>query len=167
MSLNLAYILRESAKANPAKPALLFDGGQIGYGQLDAMSDQFARGLQGAGYKPGDRIGLQLPNIPQFVIAYFGILKAGCVAVPMNVLFKAGWSHEFADLTRPVTASFVGAPALTFTTQGAIAPRDGVVLGLGANTQVAERTSLYLRYGGDLAGANTNHVLNAGVRYVW
>jgi outer membrane autotransporter protein len=42
-----------------------------------------------------------------------------------------------------------------------------VVLGLGARTQVAEHTSLYLRYDGDLAGANTNHVLNAGVRYVW
>jgi acyl-CoA synthetase (AMP-forming)/AMP-acid ligase II len=37
----------------------------------------------------GDRIGLQLPNIPQFVIAYFGVLKAGCVAGPMNVLLKA------------------------------------------------------------------------------
>jgi outer membrane autotransporter protein len=42
-----------------------------------------------------------------------------------------------------------------------------VVLGLGANTTIAERTSLYLRYDGDLAGGNTNHVLNAGVRYVW
>jgi outer membrane autotransporter protein len=79
----------------------------------------------------------------------------------------AGWSHEYADLSRPVTAAFAGAPALSFTTFGAQAPRDGVVLGLRANTQIAERTSLYLRYDGDLAGGNTNHVLNAGVRYVW
>ena len=111
MSLNLAYILRESAKADPAKPALLFDGGRIGYGQLDAMSDQFARGLQAAGFAPGDRIGLQLPNLPQFVIAYFGILKAGCVAVPMNVLLKApevafqlGNSHASALITWSGTA---------------------------------------------------------------
>ncbi|HEY4171303.1 MAG TPA: autotransporter domain-containing protein, partial [Reyranella sp.] len=85
----------------------------------------------------------------------------------LDLVFRLGWSHEFADQTRPVTAAFAGAPALSFTTFGAQAPRDGVVLGLGANTQVAEHTSVYLRYDGDLAGGNTNHVLNAGVRYVW
>jgi fibronectin-binding autotransporter adhesin len=85
----------------------------------------------------------------------------------LDLVFLLGWSHEFADQTRPVTAAFAGAPAISFTTFGAQAPRDGVVLGLGAKTQVAEHTSVYLRYDGDLAGANTNHVLNAGVRYVW
>ncbi len=112
MSLNLAYILRESAKADPAKPALVFDGGQITYGQLDALSDQCARGLRAAGFAPGDRIGLQLPNLPQFVIAYFGILKAGCVVVPMNVLLKApeiafqlGNSHASALITWSGTAA--------------------------------------------------------------
>ena len=89
MSLNVAGILRESAKAYPDKPALIFDGGRITYAELDALTDQFARGLQAEGFAPGTRIGLQLPNIPQFVISYFGILKAGCVAVPMNVLLKA------------------------------------------------------------------------------
>lgn len=85
----------------------------------------------------------------------------------LNVLFRAGWSHEYADLSRPVTASFAGAPALSFTTQGAIAPRDGVVLGLGLDTSIAERTSIYFRYDGDLAGGNTNHILSGGVRFVW
>ena len=106
MSLNLAYILRESAKADPAKAALLFDGGRISYGELDALSDQLARGLREAGFRPGDRIGLQLPNLPQFVISYFGILKAGCVVVPMNVLLRApetayqlGNSHASALIT--------------------------------------------------------------------
>ncbi|HZY49127.1 MAG TPA: autotransporter outer membrane beta-barrel domain-containing protein, partial [Devosia sp.] len=85
----------------------------------------------------------------------------------LDLTLRLGWSHEYADTNRPVTAAFAGAPALSFTTFGAQAPRDGVVLGLGANTQVAEHTSVYLRYDGDLAGANTNHVLNAGIRYVW
>jgi outer membrane autotransporter protein len=85
----------------------------------------------------------------------------------LDLVFRLGWSHEYADLSRPVTAAFAGAPTIGFTTFGAQAPRDGVVLGLGANTTIAERTSLYLRYDGDLAGGNTNHVLNAGVRYVW
>jgi uncharacterized protein with beta-barrel porin domain len=42
-----------------------------------------------------------------------------------------------------------------------------VLLGLGARTAIAEATSLYLRYDGDLAGANTNHTLSAGVRLTW
>ncbi|HZE14851.1 MAG TPA: AMP-binding protein, partial [Mycobacterium sp.] len=45
--------------------------------------------LRASGVESGDRVGLQLPNIPQFLIAYFGMLKAGCVAVPLNVLLKA------------------------------------------------------------------------------
>lgn len=85
----------------------------------------------------------------------------------LNLLFRIGWSHDYADLTRPVTAAFAGAPALSFTTQGAVAPRDGVVLGLAANTAVGESTSLYFRYDGNLAGGNTNHVLSAGLRFVW
>jgi len=85
----------------------------------------------------------------------------------LDLVMRLGWSHEYADLTRPVTASFAGAPSLGFATFGAIAPRDGVVLGFGANTLVAQRTTAYLRYDGDLAGGNTNHTLSAGVRYVW
>jgi outer membrane autotransporter protein len=85
----------------------------------------------------------------------------------LTLAIRLGWSHEFADLSRPVTASFAGAPAIGFTTFGAAAPRDGVVLGVGANTTVAERTSVYFRYDGDLAGANSNHILSAGLRYVW
>jgi outer membrane autotransporter protein len=85
----------------------------------------------------------------------------------LKLVMRLGWSHEFADMTRPVTASFAGAPALGFTTFGATAPRDGVVLGLGGSTNVAERTKVYLRYDGDLAGANTNHILSAGVRFTW
>ena len=85
----------------------------------------------------------------------------------LDMTFRLGWSHELGDLSRPVTAAFAGAPALGFTTQGATAPRDGVVLGLGAGTQLAEHTSLYFRYDADLAGGNTNHIFNGGVRYVW
>ena len=89
MSLNLATMLRESAAAHPKKPVALYDGGCLSYAELDAASDRFAAGLRASGLDPGDRLGLQLPNIPQFLIAYFGILKAGCVAVPLNVLLKA------------------------------------------------------------------------------
>ena len=89
MAFNLAYLLRESAHAYPDKPALVFDGGSLTFSQVDALSGRLAAGLHAAGFEPGDRIGLQLPNIAQFVIAYFAILRAGCVAVPMNVLLTA------------------------------------------------------------------------------
>ena len=86
---NLAIILRESADTFPDRPAMHFDGGNMTYGELDAASDQVAEGLTAAGIRPGETVALQLPNIPQFVVAYFGILKAGGVVVPMNPLYKA------------------------------------------------------------------------------
>jgi long-chain acyl-CoA synthetase len=89
MSLNLASILREAARENPAKPVVLFDGGQLSYAELDRLSDRFAAGLQSAGIGRADAVALQLPNVPEFLIAYFGILKAGGVVVPLNVLLKA------------------------------------------------------------------------------
>lgn len=89
MKFNLAVILRETASATPDKAAAAYEGGRLSYGELDALSDRLAAGLEIAGLRPGDRVGLQLPNIPQFLIAYFGILKAGGVVVPLNVLYKA------------------------------------------------------------------------------
>jgi long-chain acyl-CoA synthetase len=89
MDFNLAIILRESADATPGKPVALYPGGQLTYAELDALSDRLATGLVGSGLRPGDAVAIQLPNIPQFLIAYFGILKAGGVVVPMNVLLKA------------------------------------------------------------------------------
>ena len=85
---NLATILRESAHKSPNKPVTLLDGNPMSYAELDKASDRLAAGLQGLGVVPGDMVGIQLPNIPQFLITYFGVLKAGAVAVPMNVLLK-------------------------------------------------------------------------------
>ena len=89
MDFNLAVMLRESARRAPAKTAVILGDATLSYAQLDELSDRVAASLGAAGLAPGDRVGLQLPNIPQFVIAYFGILKAGGVVVPMNVLLKA------------------------------------------------------------------------------
>jgi autotransporter-associated beta strand protein len=81
--------------------------------------------------------------------------------------FRLGWGHEFADTARPVTASFLGAPASPFTTYGAAPLRDSVVLGLAANTAIADSTSAYLRYEGDVSYQNAAHALTAGVRMTW
>ncbi|HXP21652.1 MAG TPA: long-chain fatty acid--CoA ligase [Streptosporangiaceae bacterium] len=89
MNFNLAVILAETASATPEKAVAVFTGGQMTYGELDALSDRVAAGLETAGLRPGEGVGLQLPNIPQFLVAYFGILKAGGVVVPLNVMLKA------------------------------------------------------------------------------
>ena len=89
MSFNLAVILNETAQSTPDRPVALYDGGQLTYAELDQASDRLAAALAAAGIKPGDRVALQLPNIPQFLISYFGILKAGGVVVPLNVMLRA------------------------------------------------------------------------------
>ena len=89
MSFNLAAMLRESAHSRPDKVAVILDQFRLDYATLDALSNQVAGSLQAAGVRRGDRVGLMLPNVPQFVIAYYAILKAGGVVVPMNVLLRA------------------------------------------------------------------------------
>src|SRR5260370_17336606 len=89
MSLNLAVILRESAKRDPDHVAIILDSFKFTYGQLDALSNQVASSLKAAGLKRGDRVGLMLPNVPQFPMAYFGFLKAGGVFLTLNFLLNA------------------------------------------------------------------------------
>ncbi len=89
MSFNLATILRESALARPDKPMLRLGPLTLTYGQVDVLSGQVAAGLRAAGLRRGDPVALQLPNVPQFVLAYFGALKAGLTLVPLNPLLKA------------------------------------------------------------------------------
>ncbi|MBI2738791.1 MAG: autotransporter domain-containing protein [Rhodospirillales bacterium] len=80
---------------------------------------------------------------------------------------RLGWSHEYADVGRPVTATLAGAPAMPFTTFGISPQRDGVVIGLSANTAIAEATSIYLRYEGDISAQDSAHAITAGVRMTW
>jgi len=81
--------------------------------------------------------------------------------------FRLGWSHEYADTSRPVTAALAGAPTAAFTTYGAATQRDGLLLGLSANTAVVEATSVYLRYEGIISGQDNTHAVTAGLRMTW
>jgi outer membrane autotransporter protein len=80
---------------------------------------------------------------------------------------RLGWGHEYADVSRPVTASFADAPGTGFTVYGAPPQRDGAIIGLAANTAIAEATTIYLRYDGQAGGGTDNHVLSAGLRLTW
>jgi autotransporter-associated beta strand protein len=85
----------------------------------------------------------------------------------LALTLRLGWSHDFADTSRPVNASFAGAPAQPFVVTGAPAPRDGAILGFYADTAIAAATNLYLRYDGEIAGGNTSHIFSAGVHFTW
>jgi long-chain acyl-CoA synthetase len=88
MSENLALNLTASAWEQGPRPALLFDGAAMTYTELDDASARMARLLRAQGVQPGDRVGIMLPNVPEFAVAYYGALRAGGVVVPMNVLLK-------------------------------------------------------------------------------
>jgi long-chain acyl-CoA synthetase len=130
MSFNLAAILTETAHAAPDKPVAVFDGGQLRYGELDRASDRVAANLAAAGIMPGDRIALQLPNIPQFLISYFGILKAGAVVVPLNVLLRAPEiAYHLEDSGALVLITWEG--VLAEAVKGAEAAGSGAIFAVG------------------------------------
>jgi long-chain acyl-CoA synthetase len=89
VSFNLATILRESALATPDRPLLRLGSHELTFRQVDEISGRVAAGLQAAGLDRGDSVAVQLPNVPEFVFAYFGALKAGVTVVPLNPLLKA------------------------------------------------------------------------------
>ena len=82
----LYEILENSAVKYPWRPAIIYYGRRISYSKLWEQSLRVASTLAEIGLERGDRVALMLPNIPQFIIAYFGILAAGCVAAPLNPL---------------------------------------------------------------------------------
>ena len=85
----LSQILRDSATAFPQRDVIIDPSGpRWTYGELDAQVDRLARGLIEAGVAKGDKVGLWMPNIPEWVAAYFAIARIGAVVVPMNTRYK-------------------------------------------------------------------------------
>jgi long-chain acyl-CoA synthetase len=89
MSLNLAMILRTSARKYPTKTAIIAGDVSIPYAQLDLLARRFAGALKGLGLERGQHVALVMPNVPHFAVAYYGALYAGLVVVPLNVLLTA------------------------------------------------------------------------------
>jgi long-chain acyl-CoA synthetase len=144
--MNLARLLTRSAAARPDALALVCGETRLTYAELDAASAGVADRLRDHGVREGDAVGLMLPNVPEFAIAYYGILRAGCVVVPLNVLLKQrevafylsdpgarlvfAW-HECADAAR-AGAQQAGAECVVVE-PGSLAP-DGA-----ATTKVADK----------------------------
>jgi long-chain acyl-CoA synthetase len=83
----LYHFLEESASKYPNKACTIFKGAEISYKEMNEVTDRVAAALADMGVKKGDRVGIFMPNLPQFVMAYFGILKAGGVVVATNPLY--------------------------------------------------------------------------------
>jgi long-chain acyl-CoA synthetase len=88
MGLNLASTITAGAERFPDRPAIRLGEAELTYAALDDLSARLATLLRDRGVEQGDRVGVMLPNVPQFPTAYYGVLRAGGVVVPMNVLLK-------------------------------------------------------------------------------
>jgi long-chain acyl-CoA synthetase len=109
LSFNLATILTETAAATPDAPVCVLGGTTTTYRELDEESGRFAAGLRAAGLAPGQVVAVQLPNVPQFLTAYFGALKAGLVVLPLNPLLMAPEvEYHLADSSAALLIGFEG-----------------------------------------------------------
>ena len=110
---NLASILEDSAAKFPERTAIVFGETRLSYPAVNAVANQVANLLVASGVKPGDKVALMCPNLPYFTIIYFGILKAGAVAVPLNVLLKGREvAYHLEDSDAKVLFAFEGTPDL-------------------------------------------------------
>lgn len=119
----MAAILARSAADFPDRAALVYMGKKISYRELDRLVNQFAGVLADLGIKPGDRVSVLLPNIPQIVIAFYGIWRAGAIAVPNNPLYTdRELEHQFNDSgsTALITLDLLGPRML------ALRPKTGI-----------------------------------------
>lgn len=82
--MTIPEILRRRAVAEPDRPFLLFEGESLALGEIDRRTDRIAARLLREGVGRGDRVAVQLENRPEFVLAWFAILKAGAALVPIN-----------------------------------------------------------------------------------
>ena len=87
--ITVPQMLAEAAIKYPDQPCTIFKGAVITYQHMNQLTDRLAVALINQGVRPGDRVGILLPNIPQFVLSYFGILKAGGVVVAINPQYKS------------------------------------------------------------------------------
>lgn len=94
----LFHFLEETAHKYPDRACTIFKGAVVTYKEMNTITDSIAAALVDMGVKKGERVGIFMPNTPQFVMAYFGILKAGGVVVATNPLYTpAEIEHQAND----------------------------------------------------------------------
>ena len=106
---NLGSLLGRAAGDHPGRVAIRLDGFTLTYAQLHEAAGRMSALLTAHGVQPGDRVGIMLPNVPAFPIAFFGALAADAVVVPMNPLLKSREvAYYLGDSGRPGGAGLAG-----------------------------------------------------------
>ena len=95
--MNLANNLIDSAGKHGSRTAIKLDDVELTYAALDAGSARVAGLLRAKGVQVGDRVGVMLPNVPYFALAYYGVLRLGGAVVPMNILLKSREVHFYLE----------------------------------------------------------------------
>jgi long-chain acyl-CoA synthetase len=117
--LNLSFFLEDSARKYPTRDAVVLGETRLTYAQVNAAANQVANLLTSRGIGRGDRVALTCPNIPYFPIVYYGILKAGAVVVPLNVLLKGREvAYHLADSQAIAYFCFEGTADLPMGAEG-------------------------------------------------
>jgi long-chain acyl-CoA synthetase len=94
----LPWLLEESARKSPNNVAIVFQGRKINYRELNDAADVVAAALVASGFKKGDRAVIYMPNTPQFVMIYFGVLRAGGIIIATNPLYsERELEHQLHD----------------------------------------------------------------------
>lgn len=139
--MNLARTLDEAARQYPERPAVRLDDLVITYAQLNDLSARAADWLRERGVTPGDRVGIMLPNVAQFPVLYYGVLRAGGIVVPMNPLLKAREvEHYLGDSGAKLV--FAAASAAAEAAVGALAVgAEAVAVDADTLTEIAARPS--------------------------
>jgi long-chain acyl-CoA synthetase len=116
---NLSIFLEDSARRYSDRDALVLGDTRLTYAQVNAVANQVANLLAELGVERGDRVALTCPNLPYFPVIYYGILKAGAVVVPMNVLNKGREvTYYLDDSEAKVYFCFEGTPELPMGQEG-------------------------------------------------
>jgi len=120
----------EAAARAPGKPAVVFYGRSITYGELRESSDRMACALAELGVKKGDRVALYLLNSPQYIIAYFAVLKCGAIVTPISPVYT---SHEVRHQLADSGASAIVCQDMLYdnVAKSGAAPALAVVTGVG------------------------------------
>ncbi|MEU5241761.1 long-chain fatty acid--CoA ligase [Streptomyces lydicus] len=117
--LNLSILLEDSARKYPDREAVVLGPTRLTYSQVNAAANQVANLLVERGIRPGDRVALSCPNLPDFPVVYYGILKTGAAVVPLNVLLKSREiAYHLDDADVKAYFCFEGTPELPMSAEG-------------------------------------------------
>ncbi|MFW6866376.1 long-chain-fatty-acid--CoA ligase [Nocardioides sp. CPCC 206347] len=117
--LNLSVLLEDSARKYPDRDAVVLGDTRLTYAQVNSAANQVANLLVSRGIQPGDKVALSCPNLPYFPIVYYGILKAGGVVVPLNVLLKGREvAYHLKDADVKAYFAFQDTPDLAIGAEG-------------------------------------------------